>query len=65
MLPFPHPVTCVHCGTEMQYVKVEQWSPSNLLLRQLQKIADGAGVRVYHCKNCGKVEFFKQPAEKK
>lgn len=57
------PVTCIHCGTEMQYVKVEKWHPGNLLLRQLQKIADGAGVRVYHCQCCGKVEFFKQPAE--
>ena len=55
-------VTCVHCGSEMQYVKVEQWNPSNLLLKQLQKIADHAGVSVYHCKTCGKVEFFKQPA---
>ena len=26
---------------------------------QLQKIADHAGVRIYHCKSCGKVEFFR------
>lgn len=55
-------VTCIHCGTKMEYVKVAEWSPSNILLRQLQKIADGAGVQVYHCKHCGKVEFFKTPA---
>ena len=60
---FEKPVTCIHCGTPMQYVKVAEWHPGNLLLKQLQKIADGAGVRVYHCKQCGKVEFFKQPAE--
>jgi hypothetical protein len=38
---------------------VEDWYPSNILLKQLQKIVDGANVRIYHCKQCGKVEFFR------
>ena len=43
----------------MERVRVESWAPSNLLLKQLQKLADHAGLRFYHCKCCGKLEFYK------
>lgn len=55
----PAPIQCVRCSIPMVRVRVESWSPSNILLKQLQKIADGAGLRFYHCKQCGKIEFFK------
>ena len=53
------PVICPHCNIPMVRVKVETWAPTNILLKQLQKIADHSGVRIYHCKSCGKVEFFR------
>ena len=59
LIPEKGPVMCVHCNVQMKRVKVEEWVPSNILLKQLQKIADNAGVRIYHCKSCGKVEFFR------
>lgn len=59
LIPEKGPVTCVHCNVVMKRVKVEEWAPGNILLKQLQKIADNSGVRVYHCKSCGKVEFFR------
>ncbi|MCQ2408645.1 MAG: hypothetical protein MJ065_09015 [Oscillospiraceae bacterium] len=52
-------IICPHCNVPMIRVKVEAWAPTNILLKQLQKIADHAGVRIYHCKSCGKVEFFR------
>ena len=52
-------VECVRCAVPMQRVRVEEWHPGSILLKQLQKIADGAGIRIYHCKQCGKVEFFR------
>ena len=58
-----NPVTkepvCIHCNVPMKRVRVEDWYPSNILLKQLQKIVDGANVRIFHCKQCGKVEFFR------
>ena len=56
-------ICCIRCGTVMQPVRTEKWHPNNLLLRQLQKIADSAGIRICHCKCCGKIEFFKQPED--
>lgn len=50
---------CVRCNVQMPRVKAEEWAPNNLLLKQLQKIADNSGVRIYHCKSCGKIEFFR------
>lgn len=50
---------CTRCNVQMPCVKVEEWAPNNLLLKQLQKIADNSGVRMYHCKSCGKIEFFR------
>ena len=50
---------CPNCGNPMQAVRVDTWSPTNLLLKQLQKIADSAGLKFYHCKSCGKIEFYK------
>ena len=52
-------VSCVHCDVPLVRVQVETWAPSNILLKQLQRIADHAGVRIYHCKQCGKIEFFR------
>ena len=58
-----NPVTkepiCIHCNVPMKCVRVEDWYPINILLKQLQKIVDGANVRIYHCKSCGKGEFFR------
>lgn len=51
--------SCVHCNVPLVRVRVETWAPSNILLKQLQKIADNAGLRIYHCKQCGKIEFFR------
>ena len=59
LIPEKGPVMCVDCNVHMKRVKVEEWAPSNVLLKQLQKIADHTGVRIYHCKSCGKVEFFR------
>ncbi|MCR5306621.1 MAG: hypothetical protein K6E36_09000 [Oscillospiraceae bacterium] len=53
------PVICIRCNQPMPRVRVETWAPSNILLKQLQKIADHAGLRIYHCKQCGKIEFFR------
>ncbi|GEM_PF-2889448 len=53
---------CLRCGKPMVRIRAERWHPGNLLLRQLQKLADGAGIEIYHCvSGCGKIEFFKQP----
>ena len=59
LIPEKGPVMCLRCNVQMPRVKVEEWFPSNVLLKQLQKIADHTGVRIYHCKSCGKVEFFR------
>ena len=40
--PITKEPTCVHCNVPMKRVRVEDWYPSNLLLKQLQKIVDGA-----------------------
>ena len=55
----PAAINCIRCAVPMKRVRVEDWYPSNILLKQLQKIVDGANVRIYHCKQCGKVEFFR------
>lgn len=55
----PAVINCIRCGVPMKRVRVEDWYPTNILLKQLQKIVDGANVRIYHCKQCGKVEFFR------
>ena len=34
------PVICIRCNQPMPRVRVETWAPSNILLKQLQKIAD-------------------------
>ena len=52
-------LSCLRCDVPMQRVRVEEWHPGNILLKQLQKIADGAGISIYRCKQCGKIEFFK------
>ncbi len=52
-------LSCLRCGVQMQRVRVEEWHPGSILLKQLQKIADGAGISFYHCKQCGKIEFFR------
>ena len=52
-------VICVRCNQPMPRVCVETWAPTNILLKQLQKIADHAGLRIHHCKQCGKIEFFR------
>lgn len=52
-------LSCLRCSSPMQRVHVETWAPSNILLKQLQKIADHAGIRIYHCKQCGKIEFYR------
>lgn len=54
----PQQIDCLRCKVPMQHIRIEHWS-SNVLLKQLQKLADGLGMRVYHCKQCGKVEFFR------
>ena len=51
LIPEKGPVMCVHCNVQMKRVKVEEWAPTNVLLKQLQKIADHTGVRIYHCKS--------------
>ncbi len=50
---------CPNCKTPMHRVRIEQWMPTNLLLKQLQRIIDSAGVTIFHCKQCGKVEFYR------
>lgn len=59
LIPEKGPVMCMRCNVQMKRVKVEEWAPGSILMKQLQKIADHAGVRVYHCKSCGKMEFFR------
>ena len=59
LIPEKEPVMCVRCNVQMKRVKVEAWAPGSILLKQLQKIADHSGVRVYHLKTRGKVEFFR------
>lgn len=51
-------IDCLRCRIPMHQVNIENWS-SNILLKQLQKLADSLGMRVYHCKQCGKIEFFR------
>lgn len=55
----PAVMNCIRCAGQMKRVRVEDWYPSNILLKQLQKIVDGANIRIYHCKQCGKVEFYR------
>ncbi len=50
---------CLRCGAAMKPVETEQYTSGSLLLKQLQKIISGAGIRVYHCTGCGKIELFK------
>ncbi len=52
-------LSCLRCGTPIRRVRIETWSPGNLLLKQLQKIAENAGLQFYHCPKCGKLEFYR------
>ena len=58
-IPQERQLDCLRCNVPMHRVRVEEWHPGNILLKQLQKIADSAGISIYHCKQCGKVEFFR------
>ena len=52
-------LSCVRCNVPLRRVRFETWAPSNILLKQLQKIADSTGLYIYHCPRCRKIEFFK------
>ena len=52
-------LSCVRCDVPLARVRFEAWAPSNILLRQLQKIADNTGLYIYRCPKCRKIEFFK------
>jgi len=57
--PAPEARCCLRCGSTMQPVDTERYAAGNLLLKQMQKIISGAGIRVYHCPGCGKIELYK------
>ena len=50
---------CLRCGSAMRSVDTERYAAGNLLLKQIQKIISGAGIHVYHCPGCGKIELYK------
>ncbi|MBR3269577.1 MAG: hypothetical protein IKI58_12755 [Oscillospiraceae bacterium] len=52
-------LSCLRCGAPMKPVATEEYTAGSLLLKQLQKIIANAGIRVYHCTGCGKIELFK------
>ena len=52
---------CPNCKTQLNRSRIEEWSTGNLLLKQLQKIVDNAGICIFHCKKCGKIEIYKVP----
>ena len=55
----PEQLSCLRCGSDMHPVDTEKYLSGSLLLKQLQKIAANAGIRIYHCESCGKIEFYK------
>ena len=52
-------LSCLRCGSDMHPVDTEKYLSGSLLLKQLHKIAANAGIRIYHCESCGKIEFYK------
>ena len=55
------PLCCLRCGAPMKQVYPENYQSGSLLVKQLAKVISGAGIRVFHCTRCGKIEFFKKP----
>ncbi|MBQ8921218.1 MAG: hypothetical protein IJ060_03535 [Oscillospiraceae bacterium] len=55
----PKQLCCLRCGADMHQADTEKFLSGSLLLTQLQKIAANAGIRIYHCEGCGKIEFYK------
>lgn len=54
-------IECPNCKVPLNRSRIEEWSTGNILLKQLQKIVDNAGISIFHCKQCGKIEIYKTP----
>ena len=54
-------IQCPNCKVQLQRARIEEWYTGNILLKQLQKIVDHGGISIFHCKQCGKVEIYKDP----
>ena len=57
------PLCCLRCGAPMKSVHPEKFNSGSLLVKQLAKVMSGAGIRLLHCTQCGKLEFYKKPSE--